>query len=100
MMKQFKSKTATKNAIYKIVSPLTKGFFTDNSWESVNRIWKALGAEGVVVNIVKAEYKGFVSKTWTFTADVNGFYFNGYLVASFCGTNEDPTKRYDLAFII
>lgn len=99
-MKQFKTKTATRKAIYNIVSPLTRGFFKDNSWENVNKVWKALEAEGVVVNIENAKYDGVKSKTWTFTAEVNGFTFKGYMVASFCGTVEDPTSRYDLCFII
>lgn len=99
-MKPFKSKTATKNAIYKIVSPLTRGFFNDESWQNVNRVWKALEADGVVVTITDTRYQGFESKTWSFTADVNGFTFPGYLVASFCGTTEAPTSRYDLCFVI
>lgn len=99
-MKTFKTKTATRNAIYKIVTPLTRGFFKDNSWENVNRVWKALEAEGVVVSIESAKYDGFNTKTWDFTAEVNGFTMNGRLVASFCGTVSDPTSTYDLCFII
>ena len=99
-MKLFKTKSATRSAIYKTVSPLTKGFFNDTSWENVNRVWKALEAEGVVVSINDAKYQGFESKTWSFTAEVNGFTFTGQLVACFCGTTENPTGRYDLCFII
>ncbi len=100
-MKVFKTKSATRNAIYNIVSPLTKGFFTDTSWENVNRVWKALEAEGVTVDIIDAKYQGMdVSKTWSFSASVNGFTFTGQLVACFCGTVEDPTNRYDICFII
>lgn len=103
-MKLFKTKVATRNAIYKLVSPLTRGFFSDNSWENVNKIWKALEAEGIKLNVFSAEYDKNACpptfKRWMFTADVNGFYFNGTLVACFCGTVEDPTNRYDLCFII
>lgn len=99
-MKPFKSKAATRNAIYKLVNPLTGGFFADNSWESVGRIWKSLKAEDISVCIDKAEYDGFKNKTWWFHFTVNGFTFKGYLVASFCGTVTDPTSRYDLCFII
>ena len=99
-MKQFKTKSATRNAIYKIVTPLTKGFFSDDAWQAVNNVWTALALFDVDVEIVKAEYKGFESKTWTFKLFVNGFEFSGYMVASFCGTTVDPTSRYDLCFII
>jgi hypothetical protein len=99
-MKQFKTKSATRSAIYKIVSPLTKGFFEDNSWENVNKVWKALESEGVVVNIESAKYDETKSKTWTFTIEVNGFTMTGTLVACFCGTINNPTGRYDICFII
>jgi len=100
-MKTFKTKTATRNAIYKIVSPLTAGFFTDSSWENVNRIWKALEAEGVSVEMLNAYYAPDMAwKTWKFILDVNGYSLPGTLVASFCGTVADPTSRYDLCFII
>ena len=57
-MKLFKSKVATKNAIYKIVDPLTRGFFNDTAWENVNRVWKSLEADGVVVNMVNTRKPG------------------------------------------
>ena len=103
-MKPFKTKSATRSAIYKIVSPLTTGFFNDDAWQNVNKVWKALEAEGVSVCIESGKYSGMTlipeSKTWTFTAEVNGFTLPGYMVASFCGSVEDPTGRYDLCFII
>jgi hypothetical protein len=100
MMKLFKTATATKKAIYKIVAPITTGFFTDNSWESVNLIWKTLRNEGVELDITNAVYDGQRSKTWEFTVKINGFEFTGRLVACFCGTIQDPTNRYDLCFVI
>lgn len=100
-MKLFKTKTATRSAIYKIVTPLTAGFFKDDAWQNVNKVWKALEAEGVVVYLQNAKYgPNMESKTWTFNAEVNGMTFPGYMVASFCGTVTDPTDRYDLCFII
>jgi hypothetical protein len=99
-MKVFKTKAATRNAIYKIVSPLTKGIFRDESWQNVNAVWKALRNEGLTVDITDARSQGFESKTWSFSASVNGFYFNGSLVACFCGTTDAPTSRYDICFQI
>jgi hypothetical protein len=100
MMKTYKTKNSTRNAIYKLVNPLTKGFFHDNSWENVNKVWKALEAEGVTVYITQADYTLDKSKTWGFRLEVNGFSIPGHLVASFCGTVTDPTSTYDLCFII
>ena len=103
-MKVFKTKVATRNAIYKLVAPLIKGFFRDDSWENVQRVWKVLEASGVTVNITEAKYDGTAgdlkSKTWNFSAECNGFHFNGSLLACFCGTVEDPTNRYDICFMI
>jgi hypothetical protein len=100
-MKVFKTKTATRNAIYKLVTPLTAGFFTDNSWENVQKVWNVLAENGVVMTLTNAIYgQPNICKTWYFDAEVNGFTFKGYLVASFCGTVSDPTSRYDLCFVI
>lgn len=99
-MKVFKTKTATRNAIYKIVAPFTKGFFEDTDWRFVGDVWEALAAEDVLIHVVDTRYDFNKSKTWNFTAEVNGFMFKGYMVASFCGTVDDPTSRYDLCFVI
>lgn len=102
-MKTYKTKTATRNAIIKTVHPLTTGFFKDNSWENVRKVWKSMEDNGVVVTVTDAKYDGVcppTSKTWSFTAEVNGFYFNGNLTACFCGTVDDPTNRYDLCFLL
>jgi hypothetical protein len=59
------------------------------------------GRPAVVLNLSKAIYGSpDICKTWYFDAEVNGFAFKGYLVASFCGTVSDPTSRYDLCFVI
>jgi hypothetical protein len=102
-MKLYKSKTATKNAIYRIVTPLTKGIFKDDDWRNVSRIWKTLEDNGVSISINDAKYDGCfppTSKRWHFTAEVNGFTFTGNLIACFCGIVQDPTNRYDICFVI
>lgn len=105
-MKLYKSKSATRNAIYRFIHPLTTGIFRDTDWRYVSRIWKTLEAQGVVTNIMEAKYDGHgadgipTSKRWNFVAEVNGFTFQGTLVACFCGTVQDPTGAYDICFII
>lgn len=105
-MKLYKSKSATKNAIYRVIHPLTTGVFRDQDWRYVSRIWKTLDAEGVVTNITEAKYDGHdkdgipTTKRWNFELQVNGFKFQGTLVACFCGSVQDPTAAYDICFII
>ena len=99
-MKTFKTKAATKKAIYNLVAPLIKGFFRDTNWSGVRSIWTALEQEGVAVTVVNSKYREQESKTWTFTLGVNGFHFDGSLIACFCGTIADPTERYDICFLI
>ena len=104
-MKLYKSKTATRNAIYRFIHPLTTGIFRDEDWRNVSKIWKTLEAEGVEISIDEAKYDHGtdnmpVSKRWHFIALVNGFAFSGTLVACFCGTVQDPTGAYDICFII
>lgn len=99
-MKPFKTKSALRSAIYKLVGPLAKGFFDDSSWENVNRIWEALKAEGIAVGITNAAYRGMESKTWDFVLEFAGHSLTGQLIACFCGSKEDPTGRYDICFIV
>jgi len=99
-MKVVKTKAATKKAIYKIVAPFTKGIFEDIDWKFVHTVWRVLEINGVRTRVEAGKYDGDKSKTWNFTATVNGFTFNGYLMASFCGTVSDPTSKYDLCFVI
>ncbi len=93
-------------AIYRIVTPLTRGIFKDKDWRNIRSIWKALEAEGVNVSINDAKYDhdgidGTPSaKRWFFTAECQGFTFQGTLIACFCGPISDPTDRYDICFII
>lgn len=99
-MKMFKTKAATKKAIYNLVAPLIKGFFQDTDWSGVRSVWTALEQEGVTVTIVNTRYREQENKTWWFTLGVNGFHFDGNLIACFCGTVKDPTSRYDICFLI
>jgi hypothetical protein len=99
-MKPVKTRQALRNQIYKLIAPLTKGFFDDESWENVSRIWMALDAAGAQVTITKTQYQELNSKTWSFDLEAFGIKLSGQLVACFCGTIEKPTSRYDICFII
>ena len=106
-----KSKQAAKNFIYKITQNLTKGFFRDEAWENVQKIWETLSSQyGIDVIINNAEYRNGensipTAKKWGIEIpfiDNKGKERKlvGYLIASFCGEMNDPTSRYDLVLIL
>ena len=64
-----KSKHSARNYIYNLIGNLTKGIFSDNSWENVNNIWNKLDQNNIANNITKTQYnhdeKGqSIGKTW------------------------------------
>jgi len=105
-----KSKSSARNYIYRLIGDMTKGFFTDDSWENVNAIWKRLDEAGIENIMSDAKYyhneQGeSAGKMWKFEVPfVNSKgkedILYGTLIAAFAGTVEDPTGRYDLSFMI
>ena len=105
-----KSKQSARNYIYRLVGDLTKGFFKDEDWSNVRKIWTTLDSVGIENHLTDNYYKkddngNLQSKTWHFEVP---FVNNrgkedkllGTLNAHFAGSNEDPTDRYDISFII
>jgi len=105
-----KSKQSSRNYIYRLVGDMTKGFFTDDSWENVNAIWKKLDEAGIENYLTDAKYyrneRGeSAGKMWKFEVP---FINNrgkedklyGTLTASFAGSIQDPSERYDISFVI
>ena len=102
-----KSKQAAMTTVNKLMSPHTKGIFSDESWHGPQTIFEALRSNGIDFSIINAEYKKNdegtpVSKTWrlefTFT-DNKGkpVKFYGVVVASACGPAGDNVfSKYDL----
>ncbi len=102
-MKPVKTKSALRGQIYKLVAPLTKGVYRDPGWECVFAVFDALIAAGATISIRDTMYRGdahTASKTWTFDLTIFDFVLSGRLIATFCGTVQDPTDRYDICFII
>lgn len=94
------------NFVNKILRANTRGFYTDNGWVPVYKIWSELSKAGIEVHHDGDKYdhdsKGeMISKTWRFHID---FYNNrdrlntlyGVVIASGAGTVKDPLSRYDL----
>jgi hypothetical protein len=102
------SKQSLKNKIYKAISPHTKGFFSDQSWESIRKIWGILDSMGLDWSMTDAKYDGNVppqSKTWKFEINFTNNRgrpdkLYGNVIASGSGTVADPLERYDITVII
>lgn len=102
----YERKARVVRKINKDISEIARGFFTDDYWQPVNKIWKYFKVMDTRADLESAEYghdeKGNPnSKTWKFKV----YFINeqgketmlhGYIVASFCGTVEDNMSRYDL----
>lgn len=82
-----------------------KGFFTDKSWQGVQRIWDAFNEAGLNWGIMGSEYSNDNGvpdgKNWqvevTFTDKRgNPATIYGTVRASGAGTIEDPLSRYDV----
>lgn len=95
-----------KRYVNKILDQHSKGFFSDQSWEGINKVWKALDDNGIVYTMTGAEYQkdesGMpVRKQWKFEVE----FWNekgrmvkiyGVMIASGAGSVEDPLDKYDI----
>ena len=105
-----KSKQSARTYIYRVVGDLTKGFFQDEDWSNVHKIWNALDNAGIENYLTDNYYKkddngNLQSKTWHFEVPFMNNRGNedkllGTLNAHFAGSIKDPTDRYDISFII
>jgi len=101
------SNQAAKRYVNRILSDHTKGFFHDQSWEGVHKVWKALDDNGISWTMTGSEYQkdspsGMPTrKQWkfevSFVNDKNRpTTLYGVVVASGAGRVEDPLEKYDL----
>ena len=92
--------------VNEIMARHTRGFFSDQSWEPINAIWKDFQDEGIDYTLEKASYTQDADgtpthKTWRFTVSFknqallpNTLY--GTITASGAGSVKDPLSRYDV----
>ena len=92
-----------KNRINKILSDKSTGIFSDDYWKPIYGIWDALNAAGYHVNQMGSQYGDrndtgvATSKTWEFEIEMEkGKPLYGVIVASGCGSVDDPLSRYDI----
>jgi hypothetical protein len=111
------SNVTAKRVVNRILDPLTKGFFTDEAWEPVHKIWKALSDANINWKMTSADYThgGYGSQQWQenqqdfhtngkdwkfevyFTNDKGKFTkVYGIVRAAWAGSVSDPSGRYDL----
>ena len=101
------SNQAAKRYVNRILSEHTKGFFHDQSWEGVHRVWKALDDNGIDWTMTGNEYQkdspsGMpIRKQWKFEVSfVNNndrpVTLYGVLIASGAGSVDDVLSKYDL----
>ena len=107
-----KTVRAAQNYIYDNILPLTKGFFRDEAWENVHKIFHVMSDDiGMNVNfgVRNDNYyqHGYSldrsSKAYQFDAKFRNFdgkniTINGQIIATFCGTADNPMSKYDMAF--
>ena len=103
------SKKSLLNRLYKEITPLTRGFFHDNSWEPIriiynkfNEILNPMGIDMVMTeNHYDKEHSPPQYKIWSFEirfinqkAKSDTIY--GRIMAAGAGSITDPLERYDL----
>ena len=100
-----KSNQQARRIVNKII-PNTPGFFSDQSWEAVNRIWQAFEEANLDWAIVDSQYykdeRGVpIGKNWK----VEIYFDNnkgkrtvlyGIVQASGAGSVDDPLSKYDI----
>jgi|TARA_Y100000034_G_scaffold3909_1_gene4639 hypothetical protein len=101
------------NKIYKKIKPRITGFFRDNDWRNVSKIWKELDKldldwYGTENYYGVGKYDKTLPperKTWKF--EINFINQNnrsdriyGYLVAAGSGKKDDPLERYDITVVM
>src|SRR5688572_7226765 len=76
---QGRSRRSALNFVNNILSQYTKGFFKDNSWQAVQKIWDALNAAGINWQVRKNEYtqgekeQSPNGKRWEFVVNYTNF---------------------------
>jgi hypothetical protein len=89
-----------------LIAKYSKGFFSDQSWEPVQRIFDVLKSAAIEWHLVGTDYRKNdrgtpASKEWKFEIEFsnnNGRLTTlyGTIIASGAGSVEDPLEKYDI----
>ena len=101
-----KSNLQARRVVNNIISPLTTGIFSDQSWEAVRKIWDALDQANIHWQMTDNKYTHDEQnrpngKDWTFKVEFTNnrnrlTVLWGVVRAAGAGSEEDPLSRYDL----
>jgi len=103
-----RTKPSAINLIYKRIGTLTQGFFSDDSWQAVRKIFDVFNNMNLDWDILNTKYNGTMppqSKIWELQINFIGNdgkpkSIYGRLVASGGGSVEDPLDRYDISLTL
>lgn len=106
----FKTKSSAINYIYKVVEPYTKGFFRDESWEHLHKVFKVINDLGVDLNwwVEDGGYKkNDLSQSKVYQLEIqymnaqgNIISIKGHLTAHAAGSIADVWDRYDMSLVM
>lgn len=100
------SRVRATRLVNHLMNPFTNGFFRDEDWSNVDKIWKALTQAGIEFTITKTEYQqdrdgNPNAKIWQFQIEFSNergrpTILFGVVTASGAGSVKDPLDRYDI----
>jgi len=93
------TKKSAQNILFRLISPMLRGFFRDNCWKAPSQLFNAINALGGVVEVNKTEYFGeMAGKRWFLEIEANGFKFPATLTATFADMPNGEV--YDLTLTV
>lgn len=103
------SNTVAASRVNKVLASMTRGMFSDNSWEAIHKIFQKLQELGLNVETTSAKYGGHADtetgmpkfKEWQISipfTNKNGkpTVLVGQITAHGAGSREQPLDRYDI----
>jgi len=104
-----KSNVVAAGRVNKVLAELSKGLFSDNSWEAINKIFEKLKTLGLEVTVLSAKYGGHADtqtgmpkyKEWQISIPFTNnkgkpVQLVGQITAHGAGSIEQPLDRYDI----
>ncbi len=104
-----KSNVSAASAVNKVLAQLSKGIFSDQSWEAINKIFQKLKEMGLETTVISAKYGGQNDtsngmpkyKEWQISIPFTNnkgkpTQLVGQITAHGAGSIEQPLDRYDI----
>lgn len=104
-----KSNSVAAGRVNKVLAELSRGMFSDESWQAINKIFEKLSSLGLSVTVVSAKYGGHADtqtgmpkyKEWQISIPFTNnkgksVELIGQITAHGAGSIEQPLDRYDI----